>query len=145
MARATITLSHSVLSTDVTLLCDNIDVGYTRKVTAKPHANSGSLAQAQTQSQENPTYNITGVHFTGDTGTLSFSELQDLFKIDYDGTNPISLTITYGKSGSTQDLPGFDGSSPISVVMETFDYPLNARESEGGYMPVGTITFRETA
>jgi hypothetical protein len=48
--------------------------------------------------------------------------------------------------GTAKTLVGVDGTTmDIKVVMEGFNFPIDAKNTKEGYMPVGSITFVETA
>lgn len=140
---ATVTISSSALSPSTkTILCSNVTVGFKRDTEMKPLANPGTLAKVQTQSQENPTYSIRGVNLTGASGTLTYSDLLTLAKINFDGTNAPTLTVKYGTATT---LVGYDGSTTaIPVILRDFTVNIDTKETLNGYIPQTTINFVET-
>jgi hypothetical protein len=113
-----------------------------RNIIAKPKANMGTQARAQIQSAENLRYVISGVHFTGTAGQLSYTDILTLYR----STTLATLTVTYGKTGSTSTLKGFDGSTTaIQVALESFNFNIDMSDSKEGYMPTATLTFVESA
>ena len=68
-----------------------------------------------------------------------------LYKKKYDGTNYSVLNISYGATGSETDLNGLGGSTDIKVIIETPNLPISVTDSNHGKMPIGSLTFTETA
>lgn len=143
-------------SQDYTIFCTGVRVAWNNNNVSKPNANGTTAVNVQTQSFENPIYTLQGVHLTNEalesSDTITYNDLLTLAKVRYDGTSStaIELTFTFSNSGTTETLIGSDGSSPIKVVVDSFNFPFIAdTEYDDGtneyYIPIGTITLRETA
>jgi hypothetical protein len=125
----------------IRVLCDAVRVGWKNNVIVEPSANGTAVVEAQTQGFENPTYVLSGVHFT--SIGLTYAQLLSLAKIKYTGSNPITLSVTYGNGTS---LVGSDGTSTsIKVAIKDFSFPIDVTDSKNGVMPIGSITLVETA
>ena len=66
-----------------------------------------------------------------------------MYKSKYNGSNAYTLITTFGKDAD-YILAGLDTTAGIRVVCENFSMPFATKESKNAYMPVGTITLRET-
>jgi len=139
---------------DYIVYCDTVVVGWKNNNVIKPNANGTSVVEAQTQGFDNPIYTLQRVHLKNEgleTSTdMTYNDLLTMTKNQYNGSNAITLTFTFSNSGSTETQVGSDGSSPIKVVIDTFNFPISATtEYDDGtnkfHIPVGTITLRETA
>jgi Flp pilus assembly protein TadG len=129
------------------VLCNNVTVGGTKSVDVKPYANISGPVEGQTLAYENLTFNIQGIHYTGDSGTLTWDKMLEMYTHIYDNNaigehGPIILNVTYGDSSV---LTGLSGLADIKVLVKTFSLPLDAKNSKGAYLPVGNITLVETA
>ena len=148
----TVTLTHPSINsgTAVRVLCDNVTVSGKKNNKYDPNANlTGDIVEVQTQSIENPMYRVQGIHFTGASGTLTYPMFLTLYRHKYGGAAetgalaPVTLNVTYG-SGTA--LVGVDGSTTnIKVIMEDFNFPIDVKDSAGGYLPIGNANFRETS
>jgi hypothetical protein len=139
---------------DYVIYCNQVIVGWRGLNTAKPRANGMQVVEVQTQGFENPTYVLQGVHLINEglasSGDMTYANLLAMAKNQYTGSNTITFTFTFSNSGTTETLVGSNGTSPIKVVIDSFSFPIDAtsRYSDGSnqyYIPVGTITLRETA
>lgn len=128
----------------INISSNNVTVGGKKNNIASPNANlNGSIVEVQTQSIENLTYNIPNVHFTGSSTVLSYADVLTLYRATFDGTNPAYLKVVYGTATS---LVGVDGTTvEIPVILQSFSFPVNVKDSRDGYMPIGNLTFIETA
>ena len=144
---ATVTLKHEDINGGVAVrvLCDSITLGGIKNIVSKSNANIDGPVEVQTQSFENPVINMQGVHFvatadySGSDTILTFADVLILYKHKYNGSNQVILNVTYGNTNLTS-LSGTD----IPVVLKTFNLPIKIKQSKGGYLPVGTLTFVET-
>jgi hypothetical protein len=128
--------------TSYTVNATGVSVAGQTNIFNNPNANGNEIVEIQTQSYNNPTYSISGIHFTGVSGTLSYPNLLSMYRHKYNGTNPIYLVVSYGTSSS---LVGADGvSTSIPVVMKSYTFPLNTGDSRNAYLPVASATFIET-
>lgn len=137
-------ISHSSLTpTTVNIYCDNVSINWKNNIEAKPNANGTDIAEVNTKSFENPQYKLGNIHFLlSDTTSLQYSQLLALSKIKYDGTNAPTLQVQYG---SGTNLVGSDGiSTSIKVIIESWDYPIDVKNTKLGYMPIVNINLRET-
>jgi hypothetical protein len=142
---ANFTLQHTDINggTPIEVKANKITVSGKRNLIATPNANlTGSIVEAQTQGMENPKIVINGVHFTNETGTLTFEDVLTLYKTPYDGDNPALLTLTYGNGYVVPSITG--STSGIPAVLESYTLPFDANDSRDGYLPVGSMTFIET-
>lgn len=142
---AQITLTSPLINSGnpVTLKCNQISVAGKKNITHKPNANVSGPVYIQTQSFDNLGIGIQGVHFTGTSGTLTYDQVMDLYTGAYDNTaaTTVTLNVRYGVSNY---LSGSDGATNIKVVLESFNYPIDATQTRDGYLPIGSLTFRET-
>jgi len=148
---ATVTISSSDLTptTAIIIKCNQVTVGFKNNNSTKPTANGDDIGEVQTISQNNPTYNLQGVMITGEAGTLTYKNILELLNIDFNGTNAPLLTITYGKGSSTTTVPKWSATpssstGPIPVILDAGNINFDAKDSVGGYLPTGTLTFVET-
>lgn len=126
----------------VYILCNNVTVSGTKKLDTTPNVNiQDGPVEVQTQSFENLNYSINGIHFTGESGTLTWLDLLTLYKSKYDGTNPAVLNVSYG---TNVILSGLSASTDINVVLKSLNFPLSTADSKNAYQPIGTISFVET-
>lgn len=129
-------------STAIKVLGQSVTPSGKKNIDVSPSANIDGPVKAQTQSYENLTFQITGIHFTADSGTITYENVLTLYRHRFDNTNPAYLEVTYG---DTKTLKGSDGTTTkIPVVLETFNFPISVTDSKNGYMPVGSLTFKET-
>ncbi len=150
MVRARIRIKHEDITHDldgegyITILCSNIIVSGAKNVTKKPVPNGNDIVEVQTQSVENPKYVISNTKLFNTT-YFNYEDIIALIKAKHNGSNPAELEIKYGKPDALSTLPGFDGNSPIKVVLEDFTVPIDATDSEGGYYLIASsLTFSET-
>lgn len=146
---ASVTITSSALTPNTkTVLCRTVTVGFKRDLVMEPYANGGTLAEVQTQSQENLRYSLQNVHLLSGTVAstlMSYSDWMTLAQLDYDGTNAPLLTVTYGLAGSTNILSSYAGSTDgIPVVVESFNANLDASDSKDSYRPTMTVNLVET-
>jgi len=78
------------------------------------------------------------------TAELAQTDLTELIKTKYDGTNPLYLTIKYGPIGAETVINSLSGETRIPVVLESYNFPLNTTDTRDAYLPVGTLSFVET-
>jgi len=129
------------------VLCDKVLIGGKKSIDVKPYANAGGPVEGQTLAYENLKYSITGIRYTGDSGTLTWPIMLEMYKQAYGGASatgengPIVLNVTYG----TSSLVGLEGSTDIKVLLSAFNFPVDAKDSRNGYLPIGSITLEETA
>lgn len=150
---ATVTIASSALSPSTkTIKCQRVNIGHKRMIISDPNANNTDVVEVQAQSYENPTYNVQGIMFTGETGTLTYADCVTLTKLPFDGTNAPVLTITYNAAdtagnyttGTAVVSDSAGSTSGISVVVESFNSVFDAQDSKDAYRPSGTLSFRET-
>lgn len=148
-----VTLTHSSINSGaaVNVLCDSIQVGGKKTIAANPNANMGDQVEVQTVAADNLRYVMRNVHYalasTSLSGsTLTYPQMLNLWKLRNVPGQEITMRVTYGKAlASTSFLPGYDGTTQaIKVVLTDFDYPVDVKDSVGGYKPVGSLTFVET-
>lgn len=145
MARASLTITHASIGGAKTISARVLAVGFKRNTEAKPNVNGGSMAKVQTQSQENMTYSLNGVTFTGATGELTYADLLTLAKLNYDGTNAPTLAVAYGRGNAATSLIGFDGvTTAIKVIIKDFSGNFDTSDSDGAYRPSFTVNLVET-
>ena len=120
----------------------SVTPGGKKNIDVSPSANIEGPVKVQTQSFENLNFQIQGVHYTGEAGTLTWANVLTLYRHKFDNSNPAYLEVTYG---DTKQLTGSDGvTTKIPVILESFNFPISTKDSKNGYMPVGSLTFKET-
>jgi hypothetical protein len=140
-AQVTITQASINGGNPITIYCDAVQVSGKRVVETKPNANIDGPVEAQTLAFENPKYVLRGIRFSPDLTTLTYEQVLSLYKLKYTGSNAPTMSVTYG----TRTLKAVDGTSTnIKVILESFDYPIDARDSANGYLPTGSLVFVET-
>lgn len=140
-------LTHTAINsgTAVRVLCNKITPSGTKNIIAKPNATGEELVEIQTQSFENPVYKIDGIHFTDESNILTYANILTLYKARYNGSNAITLNVTYGGDSAKSLVAACDTTSTdISVIMKTYNCPIDVTDSKDGYMPIGSITLQET-
>lgn len=142
---AMITLTSPLINSGnpVTLVCNQITVAGKRNITHKPNANVAGPVYIQTQSFDNLGISISGVHFTGTSGTLTYAQIMSMYTTAYANTAGTTITLN-ARYGLSNYLTGSDGATNIKVVLESFNYPIDATQTRDGYRPIGSLTFRET-
>ena len=140
---ARVTIQHADINSGVAVRvkCTGVSVGGKKNNNKTPNANGDDLVYVQTQSYENLTYSISGIHYTGESGILSWADVITLYKAKNTSTNYAVLTVTYGDS--TQ-LTGLAGTTDIKVALDTLNFPISTIDSKEAYLPVGSLTFTET-
>lgn len=140
---ASVLLTHTGINSGaaVRVLCSGVKLSGIKNNNKKPNANANSMAEVQTQTYENLKYLVDGIKFTGEANVLSFADILVLYKELYNGSNAATLNVTYGNNTV---LSGLAESTDISVIMDTFNFPIDVKTSKDGYLPVGSIVFTET-
>ena len=151
----TLTLTHPLINSGlpVRVLGGRLTISGKKNVVATPNAYlNGTQAEVQTESVENLKYVVNGVYFTNESGVLTYPMLLELYRRRYGGSGvtgadqAIVLTATYGRPGSTSNLVSFDGTTTdIDVILESFTFIIDMKDTKDGYIPSCTITFVETA
>ncbi len=147
-----ITLTHDDINSGspVVVLAGSITTSYQQNNTSTANANGNDYVEVQTQSFENPKYVINGINYTYNDGTtssgsntcFSIEDLRTLMSVKYDGTNYITLNVTYGDSNT---LKGRLGSANIQVVLDgNNSFNLSARDITNAKIPMGSLTLVET-
>ncbi len=129
------------------VLCNKITVSGKKNIDVNPYTNSDGPVEGQTLSYENLSYTLQGVHYINEVGTLTWQALMVMYKQNYDsnstGANgPIIMNVTYGDGIM---LYGTEGSTDIKVLVSSFNLPIDVTDSKEGYLPIGSITLKETA
>jgi hypothetical protein len=132
--------------TAIPVLCTSVNVSGKKSLELSPSANVEGPVKIQTQSQENLIYAIKGVHFPVNTPTVfTWQNLLELYRHKFDNTNPAYLEVTYGTFGGATNLTGQNYVlTKIPVILDSFNFPIDVGDSRDGYMPVGSITLKET-
>jgi hypothetical protein len=130
------------------IICDRVTYSLKKNVEKTPNANSGSLVEVQTRAFENPVITVSGVRLTGESGTLTLRNIQELIKGVYDGTNAPTLSVTFANydfSGE-QSLTSLDDltTTNIPVILSNHTLNIDATGIKDGHLPIGTLTFTET-
>jgi len=137
-----VTLTHADIGTDVKVLCNNVLVSGNKNNDSKPDIASDTLTEVQTQSFENPKYVLSNINITGDSGSLTYTHILNLYKLRYIGTNPVVLKIQYGAGTTVPSLT--ESTSGINVVLDSFSVNFDTKETKNAYIPTATLTFKET-
>ena len=148
--KALITLQHPDINsgTAVRIVGAKVLVSGKTNIQLKPNVLSTNYpTEIQTNTPENIIYNITGVHLTGESNTLSYSNVLTLYKLNYasldHATYPqIVLTVEYGDTALVSS--GASASTSIPVMLDSFTLPIDVKMSKDGYMPIVTMIFKET-
>lgn len=131
----------------ITIYCTGVIVNGTKNLTSEPNATGTSMVEVQVESSSNPAYTIKDVIVDNTTtglvsNTLTYNQLQYLYRTRYDGTNPIYLEITV--SGGTI-IRGYDGSTqPIPTVLASYAYPFDVTDSKNAKQSSFNLTLLET-
>jgi hypothetical protein len=145
MTKSIVTLTYNGVTYRV--LCNQVNVSGKKNNDSTPYTNIAGPVEAQTGAFENLLISLQGVHFTGESGTLTWAGLISMYKQPYGGASatgvqgPITLNVRYG---STVNLTGLEGSTNIKVVVDSFSFPIDTKDSRDGYLPIGTVTLKET-
>lgn len=149
MASPTVTLTSSALTgSPVIIRCNTVLVGMKKNNSVKPIENGTAQAEVSTMGFDNCTYSIQGVTITGEAGTLTYKNLLELLKLQYDGTNAPTLTVRYGKGNATA-IDRFDtdlsiDTDPVKVILQNANVTFDAKETVGAHKPSATLVFVET-
>ena len=136
-----LTLAHSTIGT-VDVFANSVTVSGKKNNIVKPRVNGDDLAYVQTQSYENLKYIISGVNFTGVAGSFAYTDLLELYKVKYDGTNPIIMRVVYGNNITLPNLS--EATTGIYVMLDDFSFPIDVTATKDGYIPKASLTFTET-
>ena len=138
-------------TTAIKILAGSVGISGKKSIDISPSANIEGPAIAQTQSFENLTFNIQRVLFTeevfnsGDVDEISSITMEDvltLYRHKFDNSNPAYIEAMYGED---KMLYGSDGvTTKIPVVLETFNFPVDMKTTKNGYIPSGSLVFKET-
>ena len=139
MSQFTITMPDGTTTKNIP--CSSLQPSGKKNIESKPNANLDGPVEVQTNSYENLKFVLQGVHFTGEEGDLDYDDVLTLYKSKFTGTNAAKINVTYG---TDKILKGLEDSTDIYVVLESFNFPIDMRESKDGYMPVGSLIFVET-
>jgi hypothetical protein len=147
---AVVTITSSALTgSPVRVYCNSVSIGLSKANSIKPIENGTALAEVSTTGLNNPTYTLNGVSITGQSGTLTYTNVLELMALKYTGANAPTISIVYGKAGTTTTLPHLNSSlsvatEAIPVVLQSANITFDAKETQGAYLPGGTLTFVET-
>lgn len=150
MASGTITDYDVATSTTntYTLDYDLVTVAYNVNVTAEPYANGSSVAEAQTQTFNNPTYALQGVIITERSGSVTYDKLREWATRQYNSSEKyLTLKIDYGDTSSTLLTDSSGATEGIRVVLKSF----NASIGKDRYIDtnkvagIASVTFIESA
>lgn len=154
MYPAQVTLTHSSINggSAVTVNCQQVTTAGKKNYQADPNANITGIVEVQTVSIENPSFVMQGVVLaqasTSTSGsTLTFPQVIQLYKQPNTPGNEITMTIRYGKDlASATAIPNSAlTSTSIKVVLTDYSMPIDVSDSRGGYRPIASLTFKETA
>jgi len=126
----------------IKILASQVTPSGKKNIDSSPSANIDGPVKVQTQSYENLTIGLQRILFTQESGTITYENVLTLYRHRFDNTNPAYLEVSYG---TDKTLKGSDGTTTkIPVVLESFNFPIDTSDSKNGYMPVGSLTFKET-
>jgi len=136
-------------STPKVIKCNSISYALKKSIDKTPNANANSIVEVQTNSFENPVIQISGLKLTDSVGTLTLKNIQELIKHNYDGVNKTTLSITYASYDQTSErnltsLADLSTTS-IPVVLSSHNLTISASDSKDAHLPIGTLSFTETA
>lgn len=141
MASLTIIDSDINSGDQTSILADSVVVSGNKNNAKQPNINS-DLVEVQTNTHENITFNVTGVHITNEEGTLTWSDVLTLYKKRYSGANSSALQIVYGEDNN---LTGLGETTNIKVILDNFRFTIDTKDSKNAYQPKLTLMFSETA
>lgn len=129
-------------TTAIKILAGSVGVSGKKSIDISPSANIEGPAIAQTQSFENLTFNIQRVLFTESTDTITMEDVLTLYRHKFNNSDPAYIEAMYGED---KMLYGSDGvTTKIPVVLETFNFPIDMKTTKDGYIPSGSLVFKET-
>lgn len=129
---------------EVRLLCSSVTVSMQKNNKAEPEANGSDIVAVQTNSYNNPKYNISGLHFLPeDETTFQYYDLIALMKLDYDGTNAAKLIIEYGDDYQLHSFQS-QAITEIPVIIETGSLNLDVNNSRNARRPMMSMVLTET-
>ena len=129
-------------TTAIKILAGSVGVSGKKSIDISPSANIKGPVIAQTQSFENLTFNIQRVLFTESTDTITMEDVLTLYRHKFNNSDPAYIEAMYGED---KMLYGSDGvTTKIPVVLETFNFPIDMKTTKDGYIPSGSLVFKET-
>jgi len=150
---AIVRLVSSVFSggTSKRVLCDQVSMSGKANLNSEPNANHVTPTKIHTNTPENISFNIQGIKFNNDAGTFTWANMLELYRNQYADTAATTayLNVTYGNStfGTSNVVTANTAgttTSNIKVVLSSFSFPISARDSRDGYLPVGSMVLLET-
>lgn len=128
--------------------CQRVLVGWKNNVDTKPTpgrlGDSYEAAEAQKQSIENPTYTVQPLFITGNSGTLTQPLLMEFAKNAYDGTSSTRTELRVEYNNGTMLYASDGASTSIPVEVESFNLPVDVRDSHRASIITGGMILRET-
>jgi len=131
------------------VLGSKVLVGGTKNIDKKPNANIDGPVEVQTNTYENLTLTLQRVKFPftttdlANTALFNYSDLLDMYKHKYTGSNKYTLVVTFGKDVD-YTLAGLDSTSGIPVVLKSFSMPIDIQDTLNAYQPEVNIILSET-
>ena len=144
---ADLTLRHPDVNggTAVRVLATRVAPQFTRLKNHKPDATGTDIKEVQVRGIENPSYQVFNVKLRPDiSGSLTYSQLIEFMKIQFDGTNPIEMRFNYGEGTGTRLTSYYGSSDYIPVVLYGIGGGFSSVDTKDGYMPNLTLQFIET-
>lgn len=118
----------------------SITIGGRKNVLRQPLENGTALARVQTQSYENPTYSLNGVVVDlSNTNSIQYKDVLSLYTMKYDGTNAPVLRAKYNTNNSITDTD--TTTTDVPIILESYNFPIDMRDSKDGYRPTATLNF----
>ena len=145
---ALVTITHPAITGVKRIYCDTVRPSGKKNLGHDPEANVKGPSEVHTQTYENIKFIIQGIKFTQDSDALTWGDVLKLYRAKYNGENPAILNVSYGYGSNERDLftisPEDVELTDMPCILESFDYPINVRETREGYIPTGSITLMET-
>jgi hypothetical protein len=127
----------------------SVTVGLRKNNYTQPIENGTNKAIVATNSYDNPIYTLSNIQLvsTADLSDttkvpITYQNILELVRMQYDNTNAPLLQITYGTSTIVPQVSGTAG--PIPVILESANITFDASDSQNAYLPVASLVFVET-
>ena len=142
---AIVTITHEDLNSGspIKVQTKSIKVNGSVNLDAEPSLTGAPPVEVHTQTSENLRYTVVGTltNETSPTRTLLWDDLLTLYKTKYNGSNHVTLNITYGDSTT---LKGLTGSADIKVWLRKPSLDLNAGSVRDAEFQDISLEFIET-
>lgn len=149
MTKPLVTITHSSLTPNTKVIqCQSITVGGQRTIDPQPWANADGPTEVHVNAFENQRIAVGQIFFDSSSQEtrpelLTETDVLNLVKLFYDGTNAPVLNVKYGHDGEKSVL-SLAMSPDIPVIVENYSIPIDVRDSKNAYIPTGNLSLVET-